>query len=461
MGFIRIIATICLVLNAMSSMGQTVFEDYYRTDKGGLSLGMYPTTEALRKDLTTAPFDKYDMVWRQNNGLFVVKRLMTVSKKGKELFSWLVDKNDNKLTKTYTDIGDFYDGMAEVSNIDKCLSCWPERYSYVEVNHNTRGYINDKGKEVIKLQYRVAGRFSEGYAAVGYWINEIFFISKKGEQMFNKTFKEARHFEHGVADVVLKSGSLNYINLSGELLIPRYYLFIRPHEKNVIRAFTSLSGKTGFWNSKNELLLEPQYDDFNYEIWPGRVLVKQNRKFGFIDSKTGKQVIPVAYEDVRTARSDQFIWMKINKKWIKVDINHQINSEIVADDVKTIDQNRLLYSFNKKWGLADNTGKILRIAEFDYIEPQLSENKMVVIKKGKYGYLDSSGNLIIPAVYDKVSRFSKGEVQGIRGNYVYNINAKNIVLSKSLSSSMIIKTFMGSGGMLILIGVFFLFRYRV
>lgn len=445
----------------MSSRGQTSFEDYYRTDKGGLSLGMYPTQEGLRKDLTAVPFDKYDMVWKQNNGLFVVKKLKSASKTGKELFSWVVDKNDNKLTKTYTDIGDFHDGMAEVSNIDKCLSCWPERYSYVEVNHNTRGYIDDNGKEIIKLQYRVAGRFSEGYAAVGYWVNEIFFINKKGEPMFDKTFKEAGHFEHGIADVVLKSGSLNYLNLNGELLIPRYYLFIRPHEKNTIRAFKSLSGKTGFGNSKNEILLKPQFDDFNYDIWSGKVLVKQNHKFGFIDSKSGKHLIPVTYDDVRTAKSNQFIWMKTNEKWYKVDLNHQIISEIVAEDIKTVDENILIFSSDNRWGLADSNGKILRNNEFDYIEPQLSENKMIVVKKGKYGYLDTSGNLIIPAIYDKISRFSEGEVQGFKGYYVYNINAKNMVLSKSLSSSMIMKIFLGSGGAVILIGVFLLFRYRV
>lgn len=60
-----------------------------------------------------------------------------------------------------------------------------------------------------------------------------------------------------------------------------------------------------------------------------------------------------------------------------------------------------------KWGVINNSGKILTDYQFDSIN-NFSEGMAAVMKEGKWGFIDASGKTTIDCQYDLVKDFSEG-----------------------------------------------------
>ena len=258
----------------------------------GFQIGMYPTQLGLKRDSKSAIFSKYDFVWKQKNETYVVKKIIRENAKKAHLESFLTDHRGSILSKKYTDIGDFHEGLAEVSLKDNCNSCFPDRYSFVEINAPFHGYINTEGIEVIPLRYRVVSKFKEGLAYVGYWPNRLFYINTKGDNVFKKRFLDASLFYNGIAEVKLSNGKTNFIDKNGDILIPRKYHYIQSYHEGKIRAFRDLNNKIGFWDMNGNESILPTYDEFEFNIWNNCNLVSKGQKIGFINSNTGDQSLP-------------------------------------------------------------------------------------------------------------------------------------------------------------------------
>lgn len=102
----------------------------------------------------------------------------------------------------YTEIGEFYKGLARVKN-----------------NKGLYGFINKKGEEVISCQFKQADYFYEGLAAVKNNKGLYGFINEKGEEVIPCRFKEIKRFREGLAPVCNEEDKWGYINKKGELVI--------------------------------------------------------------------------------------------------------------------------------------------------------------------------------------------------------------------------------------------------
>ena len=78
------------------------------------------------------------------------------------------------------------------------------------------GYINKKGKEVIKLKYDWGGDFSEGLAAVKMG-NKRGFINNKGKVVIPIKYDVIESFSEGLA-FVSKDGNSGYVNKKGKFI---------------------------------------------------------------------------------------------------------------------------------------------------------------------------------------------------------------------------------------------------
>lgn len=95
------------------------------------------------------------------------------------------------------------------------------------------GYVNNKGKVVIKFQYMQAEPFSEGIALVresNGFIPFYTFIDVKGKKVFPEEYFNAGSFSDGLAYVnkleKFGKGNYGYINTTGELVIPFKYKIV-------------------------------------------------------------------------------------------------------------------------------------------------------------------------------------------------------------------------------------------
>jgi hypothetical protein len=135
------------------------------------------------------------------------------------------------------------------------------------VQHDSIGYINDKGKVVIRPIYLNGSNFSEGLAAVrpngryGY-------IDTLGNFVLQPQFDMAYSFKNGLA-LVYKNGQPMIIDIKGNIAFPSAYKAIRfiNDRKGVV---TTLANKQGIIDiSSKELLADTVFDligDFNYGV---------------------------------------------------------------------------------------------------------------------------------------------------------------------------------------------------
>lgn len=212
-------------------------------------------------------------------------------------------------------------------------------------------------------------------------------------------------------------------------------------------AGVSKNGKWGFINKDYQEVIALKYDEvrnFNDDL----VRVKVGSKFGFVDT-TGKVVIPIQYEDATEYADNGIIGVKQNGKWGFVNYQNKMVIKPQYEDILGFDYNlgvqgsELLGVKNSEgWGFIDPNGKVVfkfadvEIQQFingrakinygwlgtyhmskkgdvyNYIGDEHNGLLGVESIKGKIGYIDREGNVVVPAIYDDGDNFtSDGKAQ--------------------------------------------------
>lgn len=419
--------------------------------KLGWKIGYTATDFGKKKDRNDGFFKQFDFVWRQNDNLYVVKKKVNLKNGDETQYAWLVDKNGRYLTKkTYTDIGDFSEGMAEVTigPHDFCSSCYDTgRYSFMVFLSNTRGFINEKGEEVISPRYRfVYGNFKNGVCLVGVWDDQLYFVDRVGKQQFNKVFKEGEQFRGHIAGVTFRNKAKNFIDKNGEVLIPKKFLYIQPYNEEylgMIRAYKTLDKKVGFWTSDCKDLVFPEFDSFNYAILNGNILVEKNGKLGFIDMFTGQETIPNSYTEFRSNKNRNYVLLKNGQNWFRLDKLNNSQKIGFGDDILSLGSGIYKLKRNGKWGVVDSVGTIKSDFLFDEIKEVSANQYFVVLKGQNYGFINSKGKVFVEPIYEKVGFLTDGSIYGQKGLYQFSLSPEGIVLDKSLKPEIMKNGFFG------------------
>ncbi|MEO8868077.1 MAG: WG repeat-containing protein [Bacteroidia bacterium] len=157
--------------------------------------------------------------------------------------------------------------------------------------------------------------------------------------------------------------------------------------------------KYGLKNSKEEIIIKPEYDfmyNFASEIIAvnkgGRIYDEYAKadggKWGFFDY-AGNVLTPLKYDNARPlSNSDDNLFIAVNK-----------GCKFVGAS----------YCNGGKWGLIDKTGKEISLMKYNYIQTEIRSNEvqvaLVKIKK-KFGYIDATtGKEITPIKYDEAMLF--------------------------------------------------------
>ncbi|QMU64181.1 MAG: hypothetical protein GKR88_07705 [Flavobacteriaceae bacterium] len=159
------------------------------------------------------------------------------------------------------------------------------------------------------------------------------------------------------------------------------------------------NNKYGFINQKGKFIVSLQYDDAGV-FYDSLARVRQNGKWGFIDLK-GKIVIPLKYEAV-SFFSEGLAGVKMNNEWFIINKKGEISQEEKErlekkkKRAKEVAEKKEKGSFKKL--LLNNVSQ----GSFDYGVPWRTH------LKGKWGFIDSKGNIIIPLKYNDVDVFREG-----------------------------------------------------
>jgi len=128
------------------------------------------------------------------------------------------------------------------------------------------GYIDSSGKIVIPIEYKAAGNFSDGLAAVnvnGKWG----FIDATGKMVIEPQFDRVKSFNSGIA-LVESNKSWMYIDKTGKE-ITGFPASDKKYDFEDGIAFIRQGDKVGFIDTKGNTVLAPAYKDINpiYKGW--------------------------------------------------------------------------------------------------------------------------------------------------------------------------------------------------
>jgi hypothetical protein len=216
------------------------------------------------------------------------------------------------------------------------------------------GYIDNKGEVVIKIQYSKVDNFwNDGIAIVEYK-GKKYSINKTGE-------KTDKNHQYGCESpgIILSCGDI----IKPEKMID--YILKSPY-KNEIIEFD--------WDTAKFI---PH--DLFFSLLKEKM--KTIKKVGYVFTWCGsfsKDTIPPIYDQIQSVETSRL--------FIK-----------------------LLVKLNDKWGIINNKNEIVLPIIYDTIAlGNYYSLSAIIVLNGKYGYIDSSGNIIIKPKYKSAGHFSNG-----------------------------------------------------
>lgn len=236
------------------------------------------------------------------------------------------------------------------------------------------GFVNMKGEFVIPCQYEDARPFHGPVTAVMVRKKDKMvwnFIDKKGTVVDEPEYDDAMSFENGICPVKHK-GKWGFVNESCKEIIPCKYDY-------------SFSDYKEMWS-------------YRYSKKGDWIPVLKEKKFGYIDL-TGKVMIPFKFEEASAFLKNDLAIVQSGKKWF-MDHSGKLQEFLpVSHASKTKESGMLKYTpiqLANKWGLKDESGKIVVPCIYDGVEIQ--GESVVVRVLNKKGLVDpETGASLIPS----------------------------------------------------------------
>lgn len=164
-------------------------------------------------------------------------------------------------------------------------------------------------------------------------------------------------------------------------------------------------------DGQKRLAFDPSYTDFHmYES--ERTVVSQNGKYGYLD-ETMQPVSEFAWDELSLI-SENAGAGKQNGKWALLNKNGKERTEYIYDDV-IMDEYGFCFrqgcAFVKENGpyyLVNKKGKPVGKLTFEDARPFSEDGYAAVCQNGKWGYINSKGELVIACKYQKAESFHNG-----------------------------------------------------
>lgn len=212
-----------------------------------------------------------------------------------------------------------------------------------------------------------------------------------------------------------------------------------------VKPFKNSNGKYGFINTKNDTVIQAQFDDvkmYNFSEYSPLAIVVRDKKVGIVNL-TGQICLEPIYDNISMysekalVQKDGLLGLFVNEKGLTIPIAYtnikldqktkraicsQQNKMGVFDflgnqvlplnfDNITLDANNVLLIAQKDnlTGAFDINGKEKIPFKYSQIAPSSSNKKgrflMLAAKDNKFGYIDATGKTVIPFIYNEASTF--------------------------------------------------------
>ncbi len=227
--------------------------------------------------------------------------------------------------------------------------------------------VSEKGK-ILPGEYQHINEFKEDLSSVKSKDNKWGFIDRSGKVVILLEYEDAGNFSEGFAPVK-KEGKWGYISRSGEMKIPFEF---------------------------------DEASNFSEEY----AVVSKNGEAGFID-KNGVSPTGFVFDSAKPFRYGVAVVKKgdenhvINKKWETIYVSKSLT--VLSPIGDNVYADGLIFP-----PLVKNDRVIMSKDDADRVYPEFENSLLVFEKNRKFGAIDSDGNIVAPAKFDRVSILNNG-----------------------------------------------------
>lgn len=342
----------------------------------------YDKVEALEN------YDKFENLWYEEN-------VLKVQKDGK----WgLIDLDGKEIAEP------IYDNIDTLKGVEN---------SIIVEKDGKKGLLNDKGSKIIEPEYldvqSLGDDYKNGYITINSE-NKYGIISFSGETVLENNYEKIENIYGEKYFVIRENGKQVLIDKQGNKILSDGYDEIKQIANSGI--IYTKQGKYGLMDFEGNIKIEPEYEELK-EINTDIYSAKKDGKTGIIDIDKNEKVA-FEYKDI-----------KYNKKagiYITEDENY--NSKILNSNFETKIEG-ILSEINTDDGyMKIKQGDDYKYYNFKFEEKEIkdvlpSNNLFLSKKDGKYGYVDSKGNMVVDYIYDEAKEQNKYGYSAVKKDGVW------------------------------------------
>ncbi|MBQ4527825.1 MAG: WG repeat-containing protein [Clostridia bacterium] len=212
--------------------------------------------------------------------------------------------------------------------------------------------------------------------------------------------------------IAVNANRYSLVNSAGELLHRFEFDAVSNYDNDFLYKVTS-NHRHGLMDSRGNLLTGIEYSGIIYES-PSTIYIIKDSLKGMCDIH-GKILIPPIYDDIVYC-ANSIAMVKKSDGWYVLDCARGILSEKKYDEVYKItdgvqsdnDMIEGYYVVRKgKWGCVDSFGNVVIDIKYEALDKFDINGRARVVYNGKIGIVDCGGRTVIPPAYDYLYSFGK------------------------------------------------------
>ncbi len=170
-------------------------------------------------------------------------------------------------------------------------------------------------------------------------------------------------------------------------------------------AFTTEQELCGFRNMQGRVIIEPQYDGAAFSLLEGLAQVKKSGKWGFINQHN-EIIIPFHYDNA-VGFIEDFAAVQNSGKWGFISKNNLLTIPFQFESVGNFSEGFAAVQDSGKWGFINKNNEKVIPLQYDNTKA-FSEGLTAVQLDNRWGFINNKGGTIIPFNFESVENFSEG-----------------------------------------------------
>ena len=282
---------------------------------------------------------------------------------------------------------------------------WKPAPDFVFVNAGGKwGVVDKTGKELFPPRYDALDIYTKDKVVFKSG-GKFGLATKAGDEVVAAKYSEIWGAWDGAKFAVMsRDGKWGMLDLDGKETVPPTYESIAGSIEDTV--IIKQNGLWGAVSGKGVELVSPKYKEI---AGYGDFLLTMKMpdgKFGAINLKTGKEVIPPLYEALGRP-GDGVVAARRDGKWGYLDTAGTVIVPAKYDEAFAFNGGNAAVKLGDKRLFIDKTGAEVTAPNYDYFTPG-GDGCFKVVRDNKWGFIDKAGKEIVSPKYTFVLGFNKG-----------------------------------------------------